>query len=797
MRPQHSEQVSAFRQLLARALILWPERIAKQKWPLTPREAQRLDFAGHLKKHFEREIAGLSLTDLDRMLESFLESENSLLAWHRILFERQLQGIDWRQGEPQLPMDGISEWVRLCNQFDPCSLLTLHWALGRRSGESHRRLPSWRTTPVASDMELRALWRRGLSDMHVHIGGVRLVPEAWLTLMERESALAPFEALAKAYATSGAALRHEVLTARRHRAALLNAAGMSGLGADLELDRGAWWTWSPARLDTERQMLAGAWLKLIRLEHAAAGDKASAAERDDLVRNLDMYLGRKHGFFALVRQPAFLNAPGLRQFDKRYFGVLKTKARGDRGPDSYKPNLRKRMIPIGNAFRYLTESPDLKRIELRMAPYSRAPDYLRFFKDWSQLKGQIDRRFREEAEQRGELPRQVDVRFAVHFKRSASARGVRANAAAQLDRLDRETAALRIALGRDHVAADILRSTLARIDVAGQERDTACDLYHFHLRLLRGDSEALGALEADEVPLRFAPHVKAWRNLVERNLHRAGTRERSLGLTIHAGEDFADKLDGLYQISSALDACQLRDGDGIGHALALAASAKADGPLQMLELGANLDSLCWLFSLLEDNWNGLENERSRIHQQIWRLQRQLSERAGLPLPSNASVEDFTNIWRMRCRHARATRDLTPIRRRLLRNESAPSMIRAREHAEPVGAERDFPGSITRAREQLLAEIIRRRVIIEMNPSSNLRISGAAQSSLNPTFEILAETKSGLLACINTDNPGVFGTCVENEYGLLLDAARESGTISERAIRDWLEAARRTGVELLA
>lgn len=83
----------------------------------------------------------------------------------------------------------------------------------------------------------------------------------------------------------------------------------------------------------------------------------------------------------------------------------------------------------------------------------------------------------------------------------------------------------------------------------------------------------------------------------------------------------------------------------------------------------------------------------------------------------------------------------------------------------------------------------------MNPASNLRISGMASTASSPATVLLQKVANGLLACINTDNPAVFASCIENEYALLLDGLRE--TMNPSAARDLLEKARQIGMETLA
>ena len=96
---------------------------------------------------------------------------------------------------------------------------------------------------------------------------------------------------------------------------------------------------------------------------------------------------------------------------------------------------------------------------------------------------------------------------------------------------------------------------------------------------------------------------------------------------------------------------------------------------------------------------------------------------------------------------------------------------------------------------LTCEIERRRIIIEMNPGSNLRITAAGALQDSPTVRLFQTVADGLLACVNTDNPGVFSSCIENEYALLLTGAIRAGVPVGKA-RQLLEDVRRTGMDLV-
>ena len=211
------------------------------------------------------------------------------------------------------------------------------------------------------DYELAVLWSRGLSDLHVHAGGVRVLQAAWQEIMAGGRNVHVFKGLHKVYENEQRVFQSDIDKAREHRVALLKAVLHEADTVRSQANTGQWWRWSPAMLLQERCMLANAWKKA--LDHSA--------DSEQVTTDLDSYLQHKHRYCRLARQPVFDTYAGLRHFDTRYFGVLKRAPRGPRHPVQvpYASSTRHQMTPIGDACSYLLESKDLRRIELRMAPF--------------------------------------------------------------------------------------------------------------------------------------------------------------------------------------------------------------------------------------------------------------------------------------------------------------------------------------------------------------------------------------------------------------------------------------------
>lgn len=83
------------------------------------------------------------------------------------------------------------------------------------------------------------------------------------------------------------------------------------------------------------------------------------------------------------------------------------------------------------------------------------------------------------------------------------------------------------------------------------------------------------------------------------------------------------------------------------------------------------------------------------------------------------------------------------------------------------------------RDIVLSEIEKRDITIEVCPTSNYMIGGFGEFSSHPIFKfdttgLKAQVKRRVRVMVNTDNPGIFSTNLENEYALLASAAESRG-----------------------
>jgi len=755
-----------------------------------------------LHRFVARHVPSISDSDLRLRLLMYTEGRDSITDWHEDVLAQEQIKVDWREAQPVVELSGVGPWLALSNEFDADGLLTFDLARRRvlSAPSMHGDLYNWRTIVRCSDFDLGKLLARGVSDLHIHVGGVRLQQSIWLRVMDDAEAFRRYPQLNRAYGQDErrswtdnngdyGSFAEDMRRARELRGVLLRSAGLQGIGPEHPVNSGeSWWSWSYTALNWERLLLIAAWSQVLHLSDARIGDV------------LDEYLGLKHRFARIGKQPIFDAPVGLKYFSERYFRRLEPReARAPRikKKAAHRESHRFTMESTANACAFVLESPSLEKVELRIAPFERAPDYWRYFRLWARFKrDQLDPWLKKMGRER------VQVGFAVHFKRSAppfrpgQPLAAKTGFYRRLVDLDRSTSELRIALACPRRGAAL--NDLRRVDVAGNERDAHAALFGFHLRLLRSDPDAVRRLDQLMANVSFesplTPFIGRWARVARRGQARSSPAETQLGLTMHAGEDYADQLEGLYQIAGAIDCCGMRAGDAIGHALALA--PEAERPTRpntaSIEAGASLASLCWLHETVGGEIDGaLGATFVELREMIAGLARTIYDPTG-PLPN---VDEVVAGWRIGF-HMTEDQHLRPhfaggwaLFKQFFSQQVA---ARAERNIDAESRRRLAPLTEV-ARRRLCQQIIARRIVVEMNPSSNIRISGSEDARSLPTIKILQMINDGLVACINTDNPGVFATCIENEYAVLMDSGRDA-RMGERDLRDLLERARRAGLE---
>ena len=284
---------------------------------------------------------------------------------------------------------------------------------------------------------------------------------------------------------------------------------------------------------------------------------------------------------------------------------------------------------------------------------------------------------------------------------------------------------------------------------------------------------------------------------------RPGDHPFPLRTTVHAGEDFSHLLTGLRHVDEAVEVLDLREGDRIGHGLALgidpAGWAERVGRVAM-PLEDRVMDLAWEWSWWTRRGHGADAGRIAY---LMREVASLTDRwFGCPLDP-WDVEqlgtDLASAGQLRAvgfPDGRTVSARDERSRRLLRYLTDQAVFRAGRRTVWVdpGGEVD---AIQRIGSSLRAEIGRRGLAVEINPTSNLLIGDLGDLAGHPLWRLNSPVSGDvgphLAVTVGSDDPLVFNSTLPMEYQLLFDALVLAGLSDSEALR-WLDGVRRTGLE---
>ncbi len=553
------------------------------------------------------------------------------------------------------------------------------------------------------------------------------------------------------------------------------------------------------------------------LVQALAGACRPGATRE-LRRGLHAYLLVRHAILGRMIQPA-RGVAGLERFAR---GYVRPSWRKVRRPQSPRRDLHQAW-----------EAGGVGHLELRVTPDDPPATYVdryeRALRDDD--RGALLRAVRRRPVAAPTLPQNAP-RFIFHFLRERDERppGRTGQGAVALRvpsfeavrrRVDREASTLLEGLQDPSVARWIVA-----LDVANVETDTPVEVFAPAIRALRSQRlPSRRILRATGPDARFRPPW-GW-----------------LGLAVHAGEDFHHLLEGMRRVHETIRFLDMRQGDRLGHALALGIEPEAWrqrwGGRAHQTCRERLDDLTWLLWRQEHvpAANGTAAEvLARLGTEHRRLTAHVygtASQTGLP-----DLHTLREAWELRRYDPRFLEPrrghgggtlvrgvvldpLGAMRHREVReavSEARPSAVELwqrdvwdddvkRRGGEPlvVTVSEEEDALLRHHQDSLLREVVERGIAIEVNPSSNLAIGPLDRMRDHPIFRWFppwAEDRrrgGGVqephpMVLVGTDDPAVFQTELVHEYALLAAAARERPELDRdpRQLQAWLEHLRQAG-----
>lgn len=303
----------------------------------------------------------------------------------------------------------------------------------------------------------------------------------------------------------------------------------------------------------------------------------------------------------------------------------------------------------------------------------------------------------------------------------------------------------------------------------------------------------------------------------------------TLGRTFHVGEDFLSIVDGLRAIDEVLIYMNFKEGDRLGHALALGIDIaqyykELDYRLPMT-IEMLLDNLAWMYHYMNKD----------LHKELAQKMRILFESTIEQCYSEIiDIEQYYKAWLLRGDDPETDRTimidssfassiipdlyLLNVQNECKEARKDPVAIKlyyryhfdkkVREHTSKifdfkieVNQRKEVQAIVKELQEMMLKKIEDLKISIECNPSSNLKIGAIHKYDEHPIWKLfsldIASTDSHHLSVsINTDDKGVFSTSIAREYALLglSKINDQNSNLSQENVSSWLEDIRKCGWE---
>lgn len=276
--------------------------------------------------------------------------------------------------------------------------------------------------------------------------------------------------------------------------------------------------------------------------------------------------------------------------------------------------------------------------------------------------------------------------------------------------------------------------------------------------------------------------------------------------TIHAGEDFTHLLGGLRRVAQTIEHFRLREGDRLGHAVALGVDA-TDWARRVGRVSSTKEER--LFDLSwELDWYGrnaseprsdrvvfLRREIPRLAEEIFGAVLSVEQVAklvrDLHIPSSLHEVGFPLGPQPREFGQAACRSLPA--HVLFRYLCAPEVFQRSQQVEWIDTEREA-AVLEHLQRDLRGVVARAGLVVEINPSSNLLIGNLGDIEKHPLWRMRPPLGNGtappLRVCVGSDNPITFATGLPSEYQLLFDALL-SGGLSEDEAMQWISSVQQT------
>lgn len=720
---------------IAVELITWNARREARKTRLNSSDRNWRDqFADYLLYRDRHR----HLHDVQEVVGDFMDRYPLLWDWYKAVREEGKITIHFWERRTTVALESFTKWRAATARIDHDALLT-HALLDQYStvADPVPVLSGWGVFPIGHDRDLERVLQRGMADTHVHFEASDPIPLLWARLVHGHVDLddIPRYSIPE---MSRITINPERLEKRSQEKELIDNAlefrRDLNTALSLRFPVPAPGAFASEYLESERRFLLAAW-------RALRDGRLNPNEE----HAWDSYLCAKNIFHTEQQQFPGSGA-GLSRF-RQYLdrGGSLTEARMVKICKRAQKSRMRRLVD------FATESSDVRMIELRIAPKKRLRDYFTFLSLWERL-------LTEHPRLRSDGNNPVRIGFVVHFIRQQEDHPDNIPLFFKLRcQLDRATAELH----QFRVKHQALARHIVGIDVANTERGCPPEIFAPFLKQLRGQDILFesGAME-----------LTYWKRLREADIHHHPLDLPVLGQTYHVGEDYYHIADGLRHMD-CVGRYLLSGGDRIGHGLALGDNASQAvvrrGAEAHIMQGILIDNLAWLHDRAMHEGLLSHAEAAKVEIAIHRLSQIIYggaveipllvdlQRRRYDLPPREQSGGLSRVDELFARH---TYDPETQKRRHAWADREPTKLLDELH--PV---------ITRLQDVVVHSMRKRGLIIEANPTSNLSTGAVTSMDDHPILRFLPGGVGTSLFSVNTDDPGVFATRIENEYALVFAA----------------------------
>lgn len=351
-------------------------------------------------------------------------------------------------------------------------------------------------------------------------------------------------------------------------------------------------------------------------------------------------------------------------------------------------------------------------------------------------------------------------------------------------------------------------------------------------------------------PWMFAPAYNMMRRKEKtRPVIRQSSRDtqpysmiQNMGFTYHVGEDFRHIVSGLRHVDEVIERLHYKSGDRLGHAIVLGTDIGRwvkEHEMTVLPLGEYLDNLLWIWGKAVYDGLDLSVQLERLEKEILenaeKIYAESSGKITVMMLYEAYKEKFSGNHRAiieslnreiedayKKRNEREKEIEGGKKKRVLRGyckymdydcESCMGSWQLWDKEKLIYTNycpvfEDYRNRVIQCtirendiivykelQEHLLQKIERKGIYIEANPTSNVTIGEIEDLRDLPVFRMSSMSSEGhhVMVTVNSDDPAVFNTNIENELSYIYHAMGYSGYAKED-ILNWIDKIRQNGMD---